>query len=149
MAYIPTPGRQGIYVTYGQDSTGFTRFNTVAGASVSVKNSASAKHPSDGQTFTYTVRVRNKGGSSASKVVIRDTLSSKVDVDSVTPSRGKCSAKQTVRCKLGTLKKGHSVKVKIKVTAEKTGKAKSTAKLTTPSFNLSSKTKSSVTVKIS
>lgn len=149
MAYIPTLGRQGIYATYGEDSTGFTRFNTVGGAAVSVKNSASAKHPSDGQTFTYTVRVQNKGGSSASKVVIRDTLSSKVDVDSVKASKGKCAGKHTVKCKLGTLKEGHSVKVKIKVTAAKTGKAKSTAKLTTPSFNVSSKIKSSVTVKIS
>jgi len=63
---------------------------------------------------------QNKGGSSASKDRDPRHVVSKVDVDSVTPSRGKCSAKQTVRCKPRDSEEGATrSKVKIKVTAER------------------------------
>ncbi len=148
LVYVPTPGRQGIYATFGQASTGFVRLTTKAGADVSVANRAGTGHAKVGHSFTYTVRVRN-GGAKASKVTLSDKLSSKVSIGSVTTSKGTCSASHNLKCRFGTLKSGHAVKVKITVTARRKGTARSTAMVATASFNASSKTSSSVRVKIS
>ncbi len=151
LAYVSTPGLQGIYSTTGENDTGFgfNRYNTVAGPAVSVKNSAGKHHPSVGTKFKYTVRVKNSGGTSAKKVTLVDKLPSVVRIDSVRTTKGKCSAKRPVKCKLGTLKPGHSVKVRITVTAHKKGKGKSKATVKTTSFNASQKTTSTVTIKVS
>ena len=148
MAYVSTPGLQGIYATYGQDSTGFTRFNTTAGAAVSVKKTASAKTVGVGSKFSYTLHVKNAGGSDATGVKVSDKLPGAVRFSKDSASAGTCSGKSTVTCNLGTLKAGQSATVKITVTARKAGKAKNTATVSTSSFNTSTQLSSSVTVKI-
>jgi uncharacterized repeat protein (TIGR01451 family) len=148
MAYVPTPGLQGIYATYGQDEDGFTRYNTVAGADVSIKKTASAKHVGVGQHLTYTLSVKNTGGSTADDVTAADKLPSDVKFHKDSTSAGRCSGKTTVTCSLGTVNAGRSVKVKITVTAKRKGKSKNTGTVSTSSFNLSTDTSSSVTVKI-
>jgi uncharacterized repeat protein (TIGR01451 family) len=148
MAYVSAPGLQGIYAVYGEGSTGFARYNTVAGAYVSVKKSASAKTVGVGQKFTYTLRVKNSGGATATKVTVKDKLPSAVRFAKHSTSAGKCTGKATVTCSLGTLKAGKSATVKITVIARKAGKPKNTATVSTTAFNANLKPSSSVTVKI-
>lgn len=148
MAYVSTAGLQGIYAVYGENSPGFTRYNTAGEADVSVTKSASAKRVTVGHKFTYTLTVKNAGPNSAADVSVSDTLPSKVTFDKDSTTAGTCSGKSTVTCKLGTLAPGASATVKITVKAVKTGKPRNTARLATPSSNLSTKTSSSATVKI-
>jgi uncharacterized repeat protein (TIGR01451 family) len=150
LTYVGTPGLQGIYSTTGEsDPTfGFYRYNTVAGADVSVTKSASAKTVTLGNKFVYTLRVKNNGATSASGVTVTDQLPGSVKFVKDKASAGSCTGKKTVTCDLGTLGAGESATVKITVTARKTGKPKNTATVSTTSFNANLKLSSSVTVKI-
>jgi uncharacterized repeat protein (TIGR01451 family) len=150
LTYVSTPGLQGIYSTTGENDAafGFYRYNTVAGADVSVKKSASKKTVGVGGEFTYTLRVKNAGATSATGVKVTDKLPSAVKFVKHTTSAGTCSGTTTVTCHLGTLGAGKTDTVKITVKARKTGKPKNTATVSTTSINTSPTLTSSVTVKI-
>lgn len=148
LAYVSTPGLQGIYATYGEGSTGFTRFNTPAPASVSLKKSASHSRVTVGHGFSYTLKATNSGGFAADAVTVIDKLPSQVKLDKATASQGTCSGTTTVTCNLGTLDAGASATVTLKVTAKKAAKTKNTATLSTTSPNASTATSSSADVTI-
>ena len=70
-----------------------------------------------GATLTYTLTVTNGGPSTATNVVLTDTLpTGAVTFVSATPDQGSCSGTSTVACNLGTLVNGVSTTVTIKVT---------------------------------
>ncbi len=57
-----------------------------------------------GQPLTYTLTITNLGSSTATNVIVTDTLPSGVTFGSVTPSQGSCSANgQTIVCNLGNV----------------------------------------------
>lgn len=148
MAYVSTPGLQGIYATYGQGSTGFTRYNTVAPVDVSITKSASSKQVDKGKTFTYTLKVSNSSTTASPSTTVTDTLPSRVAFVSVTASQGTCSGTTTVTCDLGTVAAGGTATVTIKVKATRTGSATNTASVSTAYQNMSTSTSASATVKI-
>ncbi|TMK51396.1 MAG: DUF11 domain-containing protein [Actinobacteria bacterium] len=81
-----------------------------------------------GNSFLYVLAVRNLGPSKATGVTVTDQLPAGVTFRKVATSRGTCTqASGTVSCALGTLKKGGTAWVTIKVTASAAGKITNTA----------------------
>ncbi len=63
--------------------------------------------------LTYTVIVTNNGTSSATGVVLNDTLAAGLTFGSATPSQGTCSGTAPISCSLGTLASGASATVTV------------------------------------
>ena len=82
-----------------------------------------------GNSFTYTITVRNAGAiNDASGVVVTDTLPAEIDFVSATSSLGACDQKaKTVTCNLGQVNTGVTATVTIVVTAKKDGTVSNTA----------------------
>ncbi|MEO8585279.1 MAG: IPTL-CTERM sorting domain-containing protein [Acidobacteriota bacterium] len=68
-----------------------------------------------GQTFTYRIVVTNHGPSTATGIVLTDSLPASVTLSSLTTTQGSCSGTTTVTCALGTLLNGASATVLIHV----------------------------------
>ena len=84
-----------------------------------------------GSELTYTLGVTNNGPSSASSVVITDTLPSGVTYNSGLASQGSCvNTSGTVTCSLGTIANGASATATIKVTPPSTGSITNQASVT-------------------
>ena len=76
-----------------------------------------------GNSFIYVLAVRNLGPSTATGVTVTDRLPAGVTFRKVVSSNGTCTqANGTVSCALGTLKKGRTAWVTIKVTASAAGR---------------------------
>jgi uncharacterized repeat protein (TIGR01451 family) len=69
-----------------------------------------------GQQLTYTLTITNNGPSTATNVIVTDTLSADVTHVSTTPSQGSCSLPTGVTCELGDINNGASATVTIVVT---------------------------------
>lgn len=70
-----------------------------------------------GDTLTYTITVINNGPSTATGVIMMDTLPAEVTFVSATPSQGgPCAGTATVSCNLGNMASGDSATVTIVVT---------------------------------
>jgi len=131
MAYVSTPGLQGIYAVEGQENTGFVRYVTPLLANLALTKTASVSTPKVGATFTYTIKVANSGPSDATGTTITDPLPSQVSFVSDSASQGSCSGTTTVTCNLGTVKNGSSATVTITVKAKTAGTATNTATVST------------------
>jgi uncharacterized repeat protein (TIGR01451 family) len=68
-----------------------------------------------GSDLTYTLTARNSGPSSASEVVVSDSLPAGVTHLSTTTTKGTCTGTSTVTCSLGSLASGTTATVTIKV----------------------------------
>ena len=91
-------------------------------ANLSLTKSDSPDPILQGQELTYTLSVGNSGPSSATSVVVTDTLPAGVTYNSSLPSQGSCSESSgTVTCALGTVANGESVSIQIKVTPPSPG----------------------------
>jgi uncharacterized repeat protein (TIGR01451 family) len=72
-----------------------------------------------GTNITYTIAVSNAGPSSASNVVVKDTLPAEVNVLAVTPSVGSCTwgipgnPLQPLTCTLGSMASAHSATITV------------------------------------
>jgi uncharacterized repeat protein (TIGR01451 family) len=91
-----------------------------AGADLGVTTSGVGSIAQAGQRLTYSVDVVNNGPSSASNVVLTDTIPTKSTFVAATSTKGKCSGTTTVSCKIGTLAAGAAATVTIAVTASST-----------------------------
>jgi uncharacterized repeat protein (TIGR01451 family) len=150
MVYIPTPGIQGVYATYGQESMGFTRFVTaLPSANLTVAKSASVVLATVGDSFSYTIKVSNAGPNSAFSTMVTDALPSQVSFVSASTTAGTCSGTTTVTCNLGTIANAGSATVTINVTAKTAGTATNTATISTTSTDTNASKSSSVSVHIS
>jgi uncharacterized repeat protein (TIGR01451 family) len=96
--------------TSNNQAQGMIQF--LASANLSITKTSSPTPVQAGTNLTYTLTVANAGPSSATNVVMTDTLPGQVSVVSVTPSVGSCSGgipgnpAQPVICDLGTLAAG-------------------------------------------
>jgi uncharacterized repeat protein (TIGR01451 family) len=87
-----------------------------------------------GVAMTYTIKVTNGGPSSATGVVMKDTLPKNAGYASSTASQGSCTAaKGTVTCSLGTLAAGATATVTVTVKPTAKGAAVDTASVTSTS----------------
>jgi uncharacterized repeat protein (TIGR01451 family) len=87
-----------------------------------------------GQQLTYTLIVTNHGPATATGVVVSDSPSPKLRVVSVTSSHGMC-ARQPLRCSLGTIAVGETVKITVVAIAQRVGTEHNTAKVTAQQSN--------------
>src|SRR6202166_4572983 len=71
--------------------------------------------------LTYTVSVTNRGPSSASGVIVTDTLASGLNFVSSTPSQGSCSGTSPITCNLGAIAVGASATVTVTATPTAAG----------------------------
>ena len=93
----------------------------LTGADLSIIKSDSPDPVTAGGALTYTITVTNNGPSTASNVVVTDTIPGGTTFVSATASQGSCSGTGTVTCSLGSLTNGASVTVTIVVTPNTAG----------------------------
>jgi len=77
-----------------------------ASADLSLTKTSGASTTTPGSTVTYTITVANAGPSTATSVVVTDTLPAGLQFVSATPSQGSCSGTTTVTCTLGNVLSG-------------------------------------------
>ena len=93
----------------GGNNSATGRVSFFASADLAISKTATPNPVVAGTNFTYTIAVRNAGPSSASNVVVKDTLPAEVRVLTVTPSVGSCTAGipgnplQPLTCTIGSM----------------------------------------------
>jgi large repetitive protein len=86
-----------------------------------------------GSNVTYTITVGNAGPSTATSVVVNDTLPAGLDFVSATPSQGTCNSASPVVCNLGTILAGANATVTLVARANGTqASVSNTATATSP-----------------
>lgn len=80
-----------------------------------------------GESFAYTITVRNVGSAMALGVEVTDVLPVGLDFVSVTSSQGSCAGSSTVICDLGALAAGSSATMSLSVVAPTAGTYRNTA----------------------
>jgi uncharacterized repeat protein (TIGR01451 family) len=113
--------------TNNQDSTPIT---TNARADLSITKTASAQSVVLGESFTYTLRVRNDGPSAAVNTVVTDRIPDGLQLEVASSSKGTCAGAPVVTCQLGTLAKGAVETIRLTVTTLKAGTVDNTASVT-------------------
>jgi uncharacterized repeat protein (TIGR01451 family) len=93
----------------GGNNSATGRVSFFASADLAISKTATPNPVFAGAKITYTIAVSNAGPSSASNVVVKDTLPDEVSVLTVTPSVGSCAAGipgnplQPLTCTIGSL----------------------------------------------
>ncbi|MBX7111366.1 MAG: DUF11 domain-containing protein [Dehalococcoidia bacterium] len=91
---------------------------TTSGPDVQITGSASTGSPAPGAQYRYTYQVKNNSGSTATSVLLEDSLPTDVTVVGVTTTGGVCSAAGVqVACNLGSLAVGGQQTVVVTVQA--------------------------------
>jgi uncharacterized repeat protein (TIGR01451 family) len=134
MAYIATPGLEGVYMVEGENGEEFGRYTEQNQTALSPSISASVAGNSTGAEITYSIRVSNNGPERASRIVLADSLPSGASLISASTSQGTCSG---TSCDLGVVRSGQTADVTIKA---KTGFGTftNTAKVTSDAANTAS-----------
>jgi uncharacterized repeat protein (TIGR01451 family) len=90
-------------VSSNNSATGRVRFFT-ASADLAISKTATPNPVVAGTNVTYTISVSNAGPSSATNVVVKDTIPAQVSVLSATPSAGSCTAGiPGITCTIGSM----------------------------------------------
>ena len=103
--------------TANNSATGAVTF--ISEADLSITKTASPNPVVAGTNLTYTINVNNAGPSTATGVVVKDTLPGQISVLSVTPSQGTCTPgipgnpAQPLTCTLGTMNASGSANIVI------------------------------------
>jgi uncharacterized repeat protein (TIGR01451 family) len=119
-----SPGARGI----SDHDPGVARFAAPAASTdLAVTKSASTDTVFPGAILTYTLTVRNGGPSTATGVVLTDTLPEGAVFMRASPSQGTCERGTTVTCTLGTLANGATARVTLDVRATRPGPMTNTA----------------------
>ncbi|MEA2237248.1 MAG: hypothetical protein QOC81_1972 [Thermoanaerobaculia bacterium] len=122
-----TPAEFDPNTTNNTDSTGNGGTTGVASADMRITKTASIPAASVGQTFDYTLAVVNNGPSTATGVVVADTIPSGFNLISATSTQGSCSGTATVTCTVGTMVNGATVTITLHGTALAGGSLANTA----------------------
>lgn len=69
-----------------------------------------------GDLLTYDITITNNGPSSATGIILTDTVDSSLTISSVTPSQGTCNWTTDITCTIGTLSSGSSATVEVVTT---------------------------------
>jgi uncharacterized repeat protein (TIGR01451 family) len=100
-------------------------------ADLVITKSASAPVVADGEAFDFTLKVSNHGPSRALGTTVTDTVPSGLRIESVSSSRGSCTASgQTITCDLGDLGSGGTSTVTVTVLTRKAGSYTNSASVT-------------------
>jgi uncharacterized repeat protein (TIGR01451 family) len=116
MAYVSTPGHEGVYIVQGEEGTGFTRYTEKNQTDLSASMSAGAAviNRTSGE-ITYSLQVKNNGPERAGGVVLSDPLPAGASLISAATSQGTCTATSTLSCSIGVLRSGASADLTIKL----------------------------------
>lgn len=98
-------------------------------------------------TITFTMNVKNNGPSSASGVILTDSLPLGTTLVSASSSQGSCSGTAPVKCSLGTMLNGASASVTIVVQATNTFNTNTASVTSSTQDNFSSNNAASVTIR--
>lgn len=129
MAYVSTPGLEGIYAIEGQENVGFTRYSTIqdSGVTSAAPSGAFAGYPA---LLTSTV---TNNGSAFSPITFTDTLPAGFTVDGALVNPGGCSISgRVVTCTVGPLSPGQSAQVNIVITPASPGSYANSVSVTAP-----------------
>lgn len=97
------------------------RGGAAAGPDIQITGSASTGSPAPGAQYRYTYQVKNNSGTTATSVLLEDSLPTEVTVVGVTTTGGVCSAAGVqVACNLGSLPVGGQQTVVVTVEAPST-----------------------------
>ena len=103
-----------------------------ASSDVSIDKSTTTTSASPGQIVTWTITVSNAGPSTATNVVVTDTLPAGTSFVSATPSQGTCSGTSNITCSLGNLANGANATITLQATVTATsGTISNTASVAT------------------
>lgn len=80
-------------------------------ADLNVTKTTTSTQAFTGSNITYTITVANAGPSTATNVVVTDTLPAGLTFVSANPSQGTCNAASPVTCNIGTLLNGASATI--------------------------------------
>jgi uncharacterized repeat protein (TIGR01451 family) len=95
---------------------------------VSIVKSVSAPRVRLGQSVTYTLLARNNGPGVAEQVVVTDRLPSRLKLGTVRSEVGSCTTSGNgLRCALGTMAEGATVRITVTARAIKTGRSVNSA----------------------
>lgn len=134
MAYIATPGYEGVYMVEGESGTGFGRYTEQNATDLSTSMSAQVVASQTGGEITYSIQVKNDGPERAGGVVLSDSLPAGTTPVSASASQGTCTGSISVSCALGVLRSGGTASVTIKVTAG-SGSVTNTAKVSSQALD--------------
>ena len=109
------------------DAVGNGGVTGVVSADVMVTKTASIAVAVAGQTFDYTLVVHNNGPSTATNVVVTDTLPAAFSLISASSTQGTCSGTTTVTCNVGTMLNGATVTITLHGTASSGGSLSNSA----------------------
>jgi uncharacterized repeat protein (TIGR01451 family) len=136
MAYVSLPGKRGVYATYGETSTGFTRYlPTGPPADLTLTKSADKPNAQTGEEITYTIKVTNAGPNEAPGTVVTDPLPVNVSLVSAVSTQGACTGTAAVSCDVGALEDEGSATITIVVKADTAGTATNTASVSSEAFD--------------
>ncbi len=116
-------------------------------ADLNITKTTTATQAVSGSTLNYTITVSNAGPSTATNVVVTDTLPASLTLITATPSQGSCNAANPVVCNLGTLLNGASATIALSTNVTgTTGSVSNTATATATESTASSATTPAIPV---
>ena len=119
MAYVSTPGLQGVYAVQGENGVAFTRYTFDQDARVSTSSGPS--NAAAGRSALLSSTVTN-GGPASGPISFTEHVPAGLTIDSILVSSGTCSTSgQVVTCTFSKLSNGQSGQVNVIVTPTSAG----------------------------
>jgi uncharacterized repeat protein (TIGR01451 family) len=112
-----TPAEFDPNLSNNTDSTGNGGTTGVVSADMSITKTPSVPAAAPGQTFDYTLVVRNNGPNTATGVTVADTLPAGFSLITATSTQGTCTGTTVVSCTVGTMLNGAIVTITLHGTA--------------------------------
>lgn len=124
----------------GRDPDPDNNVYTAASAAVEAADLAIAKRASSdfavaGQTVDYAITVTNRGPSQASGVAVTDAVLDTEKIVSADPSQGACQVDAVMVCGLGTIARGASATIDVRVRFGRTGASRNVAQVTSTTLD--------------
>jgi len=124
-------GAQTHTITAGTTDATYTATYTTSSADLKIVKTG--KLSANKNKITYTLTVTDRGPTSGLNVVVKDTLPTKVQFVSVSPTQGTCTGTSTVTCSIGAMSNGQVVTITLVVKVKQTGSISNTASVSADS----------------